>query len=229
MLVATLISGLLLMSAVLWRAVPTAGREERSTPYPRGAPAETLVQELPSHPGDEQPEEGVDFAVERTPDGEVVAWSCDEPILVATHGVVPSGAQAALEEVVTLVADSSGLPLVVGDPGSKADITVYYAALGTARGGIEIKDEDALGLGGAYFRGAQIIRGTVIVRDDLPSTHPGTDAGRAVLAHELLHSLGLGHVERADQLMAPVIARNPSLSLGAGDRAGLTLVGCPRL
>ena len=52
---------------------------------------------------------------------------------------------------------------------------------------------------------------------------PGPDLRGAVIEHELGHVLGLGHVDDPDELMYAETTNRTTL--GAGDRAGLGLVG----
>ncbi|QFG69921.1 matrixin family metalloprotease [Ornithinimicrobium pratense] len=79
------------------------------------------------------------------------------------------------------------------------------------------------GLGGPSYvsgpGGARSVTGTVVIDTDLPrGWFRGMDE-EAVLVHELLHVLGLGHTQESGQLMA---ARHHGQSeLGEGDLAGL--------
>jgi hypothetical protein len=62
-------------------------------------------------------------------------------------------------------------------------------------------------------------------RDDLvPGFGDRAEAWGATLLHELLHVLGLGHVDDPSQLMYVHPGRGP-VTLGEGDRAGLSAIG----
>lgn len=171
--------------------------------------------------------EGVDYTLTRNDDGDPVRWACGVPITVATSGEVPEGTQSALTDVVELLAEASGLGLTVGPAGSSADISVFYAAPGADRNGMRVTGEKTLGVGGPTYRGTQIVSGTVVIRNDSTRTDPETPAGRTVLAHEIVHTLGLRHAQQhTGALMTPTLAPNPNPTLAPGDLAGLTQVGC---
>ena len=77
----------------------------------------------------------------------------------------------------------------------------------------------------------EIVEGGVVLRADesLPNKFgPGNTAGN-ILVHELLHSLGLDHIEVEGEVMRPAIADTAPDALGPGDIAGLQSldVSCP--
>lgn len=79
------------------------------------------------------------------------------------------------------------------------------------------------GLGGASYLsgpgGSRSVSGTVVIDTDLPrGWFRGMDE-EAVLVHELLHVLGLGHTEEPGQMMAA--QHHGQSELGEGDLAGL--------
>jgi Matrixin len=93
----------------------------------------------------------------------------------------------------------------------------------------------AVGVGGPYVveQGgrSEVVGGGVVLRADesLPNKFgPGNTAGN-ILVHELLHSLGLDHVDVEGEVMRPSIADTAPDALGPGDIAGLQSldVSCP--
>ena len=93
----------------------------------------------------------------------------------------------------------------------------------------------AVGLGGPQIIEQsglrEIVGGGVVLRADesLPNKFgPGNTAGN-VLVHEILHSLGLDHVDVEGEIMRPAIANTAPDALGPGDTAGLQSldVRCP--
>ena len=64
------------------------------------------------------------------------------------------------------------------------------------------------------FRSGVVALDTDVVNDDVPF-----EAAEAVLVHELLHVLGLGHTDAPGELMRAT--GNGRTELGPGDRAGL--------
>ncbi|MEZ5250228.1 MAG: matrixin family metalloprotease [Ilumatobacteraceae bacterium] len=82
-----------------------------------------------------------------------------------------------------------------------------------------------LGIGGFSHSPTQIVRGSVIVRSDLPFTtsKKGEDVLAGTLAHEMGHAFGLSHVNDPTQLMYAYA--NGLETYQAGDRTGLALLG----
>jgi predicted Zn-dependent protease len=66
-----------------------------------------------------------------------------------------------------------------------------------------------------------------VIRQDVRPTMDtdGVDLLRFVLAHELAHAIGLGHVGDPDELMYPYAAGHDRYQ--AGDLAGLAALGRP--
>jgi hypothetical protein len=74
-----------------------------------------------------------------------------------------------------------------------------------------------------YVTGAVTLDGPQL-GDQIDVLTLGWERARAVLLHELGHLVGLGHVDDRSQLMSPR-GRSDVLRFGAGDRAGLTVLG----
>lgn len=173
-----------------------------------------------------QPVEGFDYSFMRIHNGGPVKWACDAPITLATRGLVPPGTQQALTNALRTLTQASALPLILVEPDSDADITIYYAPLGATREHITLDDDNILGRGGPQYSADEIIAGTAVIRNDTPRTDPTTLTGETVLIHELAHTLGLNHADPdSGQLMVPKLATDPP-TLGAGDRIGLQHLGC---
>jgi len=75
----------------------------------------------------------------------------------------------------------------------------------------------------------QITGGYVLIRTDRVRTAASSDPRslRSLYVHELGHVLGLGHAQRDENIMYPIVT--DQLQLGAGDVAGVRqlLTGCP--
>jgi len=185
---------------------------------------------------------------ERNDDGTPVRWDPCTPIEVVWSPVgAPPGAAADLREALALLADVSGLPLrLVGTTDERPSgsrppyqperygetwAPVLVAWADPDQPGLPLRDTDrgiavpvAVGAEGdrTYVTGQVILNGT---RGDLvPGFGDRADAWGATLLHELLHVLGLGHVDDPTQLMHRFPGSGPVL-LGDGDLAGLAAVG----
>jgi hypothetical protein len=181
-------------------------------------------------------------------DGQPVRWDPCRPIeVVLSPDGAPGGAAADLDEAVARLAAASGLELVAAGttderPGAArlpyqperygerwAPILVAWAT--PADAGLPLRTTDrgvAIPVAGGppgdrTFLTAQVVlnRG----RDDLIAGFADrADSWGATLLHELLHALGLAHVDDPDQLMAVYPGSGP-VELGDGDLAGLSAVG----
>ncbi len=185
---------------------------------------------------------------ERNDDGTPVRWDPCTPIEVVWSPVdAPAGAVTDLGEALARLHEVSGLPLrLVGatderPSGSRlpyqperygeAWAPVLVAWADPAQPGLPLRDTDRgvavpVAVGGegdrTYVTGQVILNGT---RDDLvPGFGDRADAWGATLLHELLHVLGLGHVDDPTQLMHRYPGSGPVL-LGDGDLAGVAAVG----
>jgi hypothetical protein len=163
-----------------------------------------------------------------TQDGAPVTWGCGAVIEVEVN---PQGAPEGYEELIAsafaTVNEAGGFTFeLVGETDDRRffDRSPGPVLLGWA-------DEEEVpdlagpvaGLGGASYvtgpGGALAVSGTVVLDTDLPRGWlRGTDE-EAVLVHELLHVLGLGHTDQRGELMQ---ARHHGQDeLGDGDLAGL--------
>ena len=185
---------------------------------------------------------------ERNDDGTPVRWDPCTPIEVMWSPVAaPPGAAADLREALDRLRAASGLDLQLAGTtderpsGSRppyqperygdrwAPVLVAWAD--PAQPGLPLRDTDrgvavpvAVGAEGdrTYVTGQVILNGT---RDDLRSGFGDrADAWGATLVHELLHVLGLGHVDDPTQLMYR-FPGSGAVELGDGDLAGIAAVG----
>lgn len=191
---------------------------------------------------------GVHYQVTETSTGSgvITRWPCSETITVRLVGRYPSEAPTALAQAVAHLRAASNLPLVVGSPVSQRSdehnvIEVGYGPQGTLFRGKPIPPR-AAGVGGPkWLSSGRIFRGDVLVRSDHPSANPETTSGLQVLAHELAHTLGVGHAMAGEiEIMAPETTPRLAAKLkaqaaapggnfwGRGDRSALRIVGCTR-
>jgi hypothetical protein len=87
---------------------------------------------------------------------------------------------------------------------------------------------NAVGEGGFIARGDTITAGTITLVADadlVPGLGPGSWG--ALLLHEGGHAVGLAHVDDPTQAMNPQLVPDRPARWGAGDRAGLALLGGP--
>ena len=163
------------------------------------------------------------------PDGSVARWNtCAAIGVVVDFSGAPAGARADLDGTVEDLRAATGFDLRVTEGEVEAApidgaITVSWAAGGTVEG----LGGDVVGLGGFGYTDAGIVWGRVVIRQDVrPTTGAdGVDLLRFVLAHELAHAIGLGHVGDPDELMYPYAAGHDRYQ--AGDLAGLAALGRP--
>jgi hypothetical protein len=185
---------------------------------------------------------------ERNDDGVPVRWDPCSPIelVLATDGM-PSGAAQDVAEAVETLRDATDLDLVVtgttqerpsGDRlpyqpevyGERwAPVLVAWASPGADRLPLGETDRGVaipLAVGPAGDRA--YISGQVVLNADRGDLRPGradrSDSWGATVLHELIHVLGLGHVDDPDELMYVYPGQGP-VELGEGDRAGLHAVG----
>lgn len=191
---------------------------------------------------------GVHFNVTETSAGSgiVTRWPCTDQITVRLVGPTPAGAPEALAKAVAHVRQASNLPLVVGAATAKPSddeqvIEVRYGPLGTEFRGEPIPAR-AAGVGGPkWLTSGRIFRGDVLIRSDHSASNPATASGLQVLAHEIAHTLGVGHaMDGQTEVMAPqttpalakrlkALAADPAGNFwGRGDQSALRMVGCTR-
>jgi hypothetical protein len=211
---------------------PGAGQEA-------GAPATT-----PAAAGPE-----VGFAVwERNEDGRPVRWDPCRPIevVLSTDGA-PDRSVADLEEALARLAAVSELELVLlGTTDERpaaarspyqperygdrwAPILVAWARPGEADLPLRTTDRGvAIPIAGGPPGDRTFLTAQVVLNRDRTDLVPGfddrADAWGSTLLHELLHALGLAHVDDPDQLMAVYPGTGP-VQFGEGDLAGLAAIG----
>lgn len=195
---------------------------------------------------------GAGFAVwAENDDGQPVRWDPCRPIevVLSPHGA-PAGAAADLDEALVRLAAASGMELVATGttderPGAArlpyqperygerwAPILVAWATPGEA--GLPLRTTDrglAIPVAGGPAGDRTFLTAQVVLNRDRTDLVPGfgdrSDAWGATLLHELLHALGLAHVDDPDQLMAVYPGSGP-VELGEGDVAGLAAIGPTR-
>ncbi len=185
---------------------------------------------------------------ERNTDGTAVRWDPCTPIEVVWSATdAPPTARADITAALDRVAEASGLTLrLTGRTAERPSGTrlpyqperygqrwapVLIAWADPAAPGLPLRDTDrgvavpiAVGPAGdrTYVTGQVLLNAQ---RDDLrPGFDERAEAWGATLVHELLHVLGLGHVDDPEQLMYVHPGRGP-VTFGDGDRAGLAAIG----
>lgn len=160
-------------------------------------------------------------------DGTWARWDPCRPVEIAVDfsGAGP-GARAALASVVAEAGLATGIDLDVVE--TTVDGTPIDGAIGVRwadTDAVPALAGDVIGLGGFAATSERIVWGTVVIRSDveLGPQPGGDDLLRFVLAHEIGHALGLGHVGDAAQLMYPYATGLDRYQ--DGDRTGLALVG----
>lgn len=212
----------------------------------RGAPQPTLE---PADDTSRAHTEG--YAVwARNDDGRPVRWDpCRSVVLVVEPTGAPPGGEDDLAEAVEQLRAVTGLDLVIAgrvDERPAADRPPYQpqrygenwapVLVAWARpheADLPLRDWDrgvAIPIA-AGPRGAQVfVTGQVVLnveRDDLVAGFDDrATAWGATILHELMHLLGLDHVDDPDELMWTFPGEGP-VQLGPGDLAGLRAVGAP--
>jgi hypothetical protein len=185
---------------------------------------------------------------ERNDDGTPVRWDPCAPIeLVLATAELPEAAEQDLADAVDTLRDATGLELVVTGTTDErpsgnrlpyqpevhgerwAPVLVAWASPGAD--GLPLRDTDRgvsipLAVGPAGDR--TYVSGQVVLNAERHDLRPGrenrADSWGATVLHELIHVLGLGHVDDPDELMHVRPGEGP-VELGPGDRAGLRAVG----
>jgi hypothetical protein len=159
-----------------------------------------------------------------------VTWRCDETIEVVLN---PEGAPAGYDDLVdaalTRVNTASGFRFEV--VGETSDRDFLDRSEGPVLLGFVDEEEvpelagDVAGIGGAVYAlpagpgqatavGGVVALDTDVIDDDVPAEN-----AQAILVHELLHVLGLGHTDAPGELMRAT--GTGQTALGQGDLAGL--------
>lgn len=163
-----------------------------------------------------------------TDDGGPITWACGAVIEVEVNPQgAPEGYAELVASAVATVNEASGFTFEI--VGETDDRTFFERRTGPVLLGwadeAEVPDlaGSVAGLGGSSYLtgpgGAVAVSGTVVIDTDLPrGWFRGMDE-EAVLVHELLHVLGLGHTEQGGELMQA--QHRGQTELGQGDLAGL--------
>lgn len=181
-------------------------------------------------------------------DGQPVRWDPCRPIeVVLSVDGAPPAASADLDEALARLVNASGLDLVrtgVTDErpiGARlpyqperygerwAPILVAWASPGEA--GLPLRDTDrgvAIPVAGGPAGDRTFLTAQVVLNRDRTDLLAGfgdrADTWGATILHELVHVLGLDHVNDPEQLMAVYPGSGP-VTLGDGDLAGLAAIG----
>lgn len=179
------------------------------------------------------------FRLKSASDGAPLRWDPCTVIEVAVDPAgAPDGAVADLSTAIVVVADATGLPLVLtgtttldrwaGPAGlTPADDAGPQVLVAWLPGSDPFLDEDVAGRTYTSWDGRWYRSGAVVLNADLDADRPAGFAesgGRGALyLHELGHVVGLAHVDDRGQVMYPDTSASPVL--GAGDRAGFAATG----
>lgn len=212
---------------------PTAGREAAAQPL--GVP-----------PVVSAPSSAYSFMAVQDDGVTPIAYDPCRPVhyVVRPDGEPPGGRQMITEAFLQL---SQATGLVFVDDGDTAEVPsgerdpyqpdLYgdrWAPVFLAwsdQGEVADLDGDVAGMGGSvpvsygdgpavYVTGQVVLDRTAFA--EAMALPGGTLLARGVVLHELVHVVGLGHVDDPEQLMFPYAARS---DLGAGDLTGLALLG----
>lgn len=179
--------------------------------------------------------------------GAPLRWNACAPIQIVLSTLdLPERAEADLAEALTRLSDASGLTLVllgttderpsaeralvIDEEGAWewAPVLVAWSAPDASLGLTPLDRGVALPVSVRDGDREAFVTGQVVLNARRPDLVPGFgdrgDAWGATLLHELVHLLGLDHVDDASQLMSAEPGSGP-VEFGAGDLAGLARVG----
>jgi len=178
-----------------------------------------------------------------------VAWPCNATLEVAVDmGVIPPtqrpvvladlefafdtiAAQTPYSLVVTHLIESATSHNDLGDflDGYGADLLITFVFPGQS----DLLSPNSLGTGGHQTYGQTPRHGWAAFSAaeylDLEAG-PGPYSRHALIVHEILHALNLGHVDDTSSIMFPLLSQGPG-KLGPGDIAGLEVlneIACSR-
>ena len=195
---------------------------------PGGVPGLTYDDGMDGAEGSGGP--GYSFARVQSDGVSPVTWPCEGtiPVVVNPDGA-PSGYEGVLDSAIARVNEASGFTFeVVGETSERdfLDRTRGPVLLGFADED-EVPDlaGDVAGIGGAVYAlppgpgPATAVGGVVALDTDVLGSRVPDEYVEAVLVHELVHVLGLGHTDAPGELMRAT--GSGRADLGPGDRAGL--------
>ena len=182
-----------------------------------------------------------------SPDGTPATWPTCAPIdVVINQGLVDVGMNDELDQALARIEANStfrfnviGVRDIVPTSSWAREWQTHGAPLAVAvvdRADTDLVPEGVAATGGgdAYTSNDKTMfaSGSVVVAKDslgrfVDGFGPSTFGN--LLLHELLHSLGLAHVDSNTEVMNPLMSQTPT-ELGAGDRAGLqalSAAACP--
>lgn len=188
---------------------------------------------------------------EHNRDGTPVGWDPCRPIeLVVNPGSIPSGGRQDLEEAVARLRQETGLDLVVAGESDEvasrdrrpyqperygerwAPVLVAWVSPDDHGPGLRTTDRGlALPIAVGPAGDRTYVSAQVVLNADRDDLEPGfvdrSSSWGATLLHELMHVLGLAHVDDPDALMSSAPGAGP-IVFGPGDRAGLRALGAER-
>lgn len=163
-----------------------------------------------------------------TSTGAPITWACEEPIeIVVNPQGAPRGYADMVSSAVDRVSQASGFEMVITgetDDRTFADRGAGPVLVGWAdEGEVPALTGYTAGVGGATYieagGGGRAVGGMVVLDTDVFDWRLRSAAGEAIIMHELIHVLGLGHTEHGAELMAAT--HRGQTELGEGDLAGL--------
>jgi hypothetical protein len=183
-----------------------------------------------------------EYAFGRVEDGQPVRWCAPEIRLLINDSQAPAGALKDFRQAMAQVSVASGIRLhIVGNTDLVADSTSHlragdpYPEVLVSWARPHESDLMAAGASGVTTAnpartdaGMRLVTGAVIFNTDHDALYrPGFGKGMTrgnLYLHELIHLLGLGHVD-SDELMAATIGADTPAGLSTGDREGLRIAG----